>query len=199
MTASAAQGRGLHRENITGVVLCGGDAERFDGGLKPLAHFRGQPLLAHVLQRLEPQVSRILLSAGRHSAAFAAFGRETVADSRSGAGPLGGLVSVLPAVQTPWLFLCPADAPRFPRNLVQRLAADAERCGVAVPHDGEGRQNLFLLLRMDQAEALGRFFRNGGRAIRRWLDAGDVRATDLSDQAGAFLNVNARSDLAQAR
>ena len=189
----------MRREDITGVVLCGGDGERFGGGLKPLAHFHGRPLLAHVLQRLAPQVSRVLLSAGRHGEAFAAFGCETISDSCAGAGPLGGLVSALPAVRTPWLFLCPADAPRFPKDLVRRLAADAERRGVAVPHDGERRQNLFLLIRMDQAEALADFFEDGGRALHRWLDARGIDSTDLSDHAGSFLNVNAPSDLTQPR
>ena len=189
----------MERADITGIVFCGGEGRRFGGALKPLADLRGQPLLAHVLARLAPQVSRVILSAGRNADELKAFGLETIADATPSAGPLGGLAATLPAVRSEWVLTCPADTPCLPKNLVQLLRGDAECAGVAVPHDGSRRQNLFLLMRRKRALALAGFFATGGRAIHRWLDAEDIHATDLSQWAGAFRNVNSPTELAALR
>lgn len=188
----------MERADITGIVLCGGRGRRFGGAPKALAKLHGRPLLDHVLTRLVPQVSRVLLSVGQHVEPFKQFGLEAVEDATPDAGPLGGVVAALPAVRTPWVLTCPADTPCLPTNLVGLLAADAERVGVAVPHDGTRRQNLFVLMRHDQALALARFFAAGGRALHRWLDAEGIASTDLSQCAGAFRNVNTRQDLERA-
>jgi len=78
---------------------------------------------------------------------------------------------------------------------VELLAPDAERAGIAVPHDGNRRQNLFLLMRRDRAESLVRFFERGGRAAHRWLDQNDIGVTNLSVIAESFFNVNTPDDL----
>ena len=188
----------MERADITGVVLCGGRGRRFGGAPKALAKLHGRPLLDHVLKRLAPQVSRVLLCVGQRVEPFDQFGLETVVDATPDAGPLGGVVAALPAVRTPWVLTCPADTPCLPTNLVGLLAANAERVGVAVPHDGIRRQNLLVLMRHDRALALARFFAAGGRALHRWLDAEGIASTDLSQCAGAFRNVNTRQDLERA-
>lgn len=185
--------------DITGIVLCGGRGRRFGGTNKALTQLRGRPLLDHVLTRLAPQVSRVVLSVGQSAKPFAQFGVEAIVDTQPGAGPLGGVASALPAVRTPWLLTCPADTPFLPTNLAQLLASDAERLGVAVPHDGTRRQNLFLLLRHDRALELARFFAGGGRAVHRWLDAEGIPCTDLSQCAAAFRNVNSPQELERAQ
>ena len=48
---------------IAGVILAGGRATRMGGGDKPSRQLAGRPMLAHVIERLEPQVSAIVLNA----------------------------------------------------------------------------------------------------------------------------------------
>lgn len=189
----------MEPKDITGIVLCGGAGRRFGGAAKALVPLDGRPLLDHVLARLAPQVSRVILSVGQRTEPFSQFRLAAIVDAAPGAGPLGGVASALPAVWTPWVLTCPADTPCLPTNLVALLAADAERIGVAVPHDGTRRQNLFLLLRHDRALALARFFADGGRAVHRWLDAEGIPCTDLSHCADAFRNVNSPQELARAQ
>ena len=53
----------MSARSITGLVLAGGQGRRMgtvDKGLVPLA---GRPMVAHVLERLAPQVDDILLNA----------------------------------------------------------------------------------------------------------------------------------------
>ena len=184
----------MNAEDITGIVFCGGSGRRLGGVQKPLIEVGGRPLLAWVLERLQEQVSTVVLS-GPDDPAYARFGCEIVPDRAPGEGPLSGLATAIEVVTTDWILTCPGDSPYLPKNLVELLAADAERAGVAVPHDGNRRQNLFLLMRRERARSLVRFFEHGGRAAHRWLDENGIGVTDLSDIAGSFFNVNTPDDL----
>ena len=184
----------MNAEDVTGIVFCGGSGRRLGGVEKPLIEVAGRPLLAWVLERLGKQVATVVLS-GADEPAYARFGCEMVPDRAPGEGPLSGLATAVEVTTTDWIFTCPGDTPYLAENLVELLTADAERVGVAVPHDGNRRQNLFLLMRRDRAESLVRFFEQGGRAAHRWLDENGIGVTDLSAIAGSFFNVNTPDDL----
>lgn len=184
----------MNAEDVTGIVFCGGSGRRLGGVEKPLIEVAGRPLLAWVLERLGKQVATVVLS-GADGFAYARFGYEMVPDRAPGEGPLSGLATAVEVTTTDWIFTCPGDTPYLAENLVELLAPDAERAGVAVPHDGNRRQNLFLLMRRDRAESLVRFFEQGGRAVHRWLDQNGIGVTDLSAIAGSFFNVNTPDDL----
>ena len=184
----------MNAEDVTGIVFCGGSGRRLGGVEKPLIEVAGRPLLAWVLERLGKQVATVVLS-GADGPAYARFGCEMVPDRAPGQGPLSGLATAVEVTATEWIFTCPGDTPYLAENVVELLAPDAERAGVAVPHDGNRRQNLFLLMRRDRAESLVRFFERGGRAAHRWLDENDIGVTDLSAIADSFFNVNTPDDL----
>ena len=184
----------MKSEEVTGVVFCGGTGRRLGGVAKPLIEVAGRPLLAWVLERLRKQVGTVILS-GAEGPSYARFDCERVPDRTPGEGPLSGLATAFEVAGSDWIFTCPGDSPYLAENLVQLLAEDAERAGVAVPHDGNRRQNLFLLMHRDRAESLVRFFEQGGRAAHRWLDENGIGVTDLSAIAGSFFNVNTPDDL----
>lgn len=184
----------MNVEDVTGIVFCGGSGRRLGGVEKPLIEVAGRPLLAWVLEPLGKQVATVVLS-GADGPAYARFGCEMVPDRAPGEGPLSGLATAVEVAMTDWIFTCPGDTPYLADNLVELLAPDAERAGVAVPHDGNRRQNLFLLMRRDRAASLVRFFEQGGRAAHRWLDQNGIGVTDLSAIAGSFFNVNTPDDL----
>jgi molybdopterin-guanine dinucleotide biosynthesis protein A len=48
---------------VVGVLLAGGKSSRMGGGDKCLLPLAGRPILAHVLERLKPQVSDIVINA----------------------------------------------------------------------------------------------------------------------------------------
>ena len=128
---------------MAGVILCGGQSRRMGRVAKANMALAGRPLLQHVIDRVAPQVGRLVLSVESGSANYADFGLEQVADPRPGhAGPLGGLLSALEftAQQHEWLLLVPCDAPFLPPNLGERLhqqALDSGRAGCVIRYDGE--------------------------------------------------------------
>jgi len=177
--------------DVTGVVLCGGEGRRMGGVEKPLVPLHDRPLLAHVLDRLLPQVGHVIVSANRELDAYRALGHPVVSDDVPGLGPLGGLATVARHVTTPWLFCCPGDAPRLDAGLVSRLAAALRDEVVAVyPNDGERKQYLFLLVRTSACRSLTTYLDGSARSVHGWLARVGARAADMRDIANSFTNVN---------
>jgi molybdenum cofactor guanylyltransferase len=112
---------------VVGLLLAGGQSRRMGGGDKPLRLLGGRPLLARIVDRVAPQVRRLVLNANGDPGRFAAFGLPVVADAVGGfAGPLAGILTGLDwaaaeAPDCPWVASVPGDAPFLPTDLVARL------------------------------------------------------------------------------
>ena len=190
----------IARADITGLILCGGAGARFDGRDKPLEILAGTPLVAHVRERLLPQVGRIAISCNRNFDAYACWGDTIVADAEPDCGPLGGVLSGLMRADTDYVFVCPGDAPFLSTALVGRLAAalDIERANDAQPHDGVRRQHLFVLMRRSVAATLRGYLDGGGRSVGGFVDAQRAAVIDAALERDAFTNVNTADELAAA-
>src|SRR3954463_3719960 len=131
---------------VTGVVLAGGQGSRMGGVDKGLQPFRGKPMVAHVLERLAPQVATILVNANRNVEAYAAFGHRVIADEIEGfAGPLAGFERGLAHASAPLIVTAPCDSPFLPVDLVARLRAALESGGheLAVAKTGDQAHPVF--------------------------------------------------------
>ena len=189
--------------DITAIVLCGGAGTRMAGRDKPLELLHGRPLIEHVQQRLRAQVARIVISCNRNHHRYAAWTDRCVHDAVQGLGPLGGSVSALPQVHTPWAFICPGDAPLLATNLVARLATAcaplrlpaADSVCVAVAHDGTRRQPLFMLLPVQAAASMQAYLDQGQRSVHGWLALQHTVYVRCPDLADSFANANSAADL----
>ena len=189
----------MRLEDITAVVLCGGNGSRLGAEDKTLVPVLGRPLVSYAIDGLAPQVGRVVLSCGRDPGPYASLGYDVVTDARPGDGPLGGLASALEVVKTDWILAYPGDTPFPDHGLVARLGPTADSRGVAVPRTGKQRQHLVLLLSRAMAAELAAYYDSGGRAIRLWLDEYEVEGVDMSDVADSFFNVNTPADLDAAK
>ena len=75
------------RADITGIVLAGGMGRRMGGVDKGLVELDGRPMVAHVLDRLSPQVGALVINANQNRDRYAAFGDPVIADDTSVASP----------------------------------------------------------------------------------------------------------------
>lgn len=180
---------------VTGIVLCGGSGSRFQGADKPLLPLHGRTMLAHVLERLTPQVASVVISANRNRADYEAFGHPVVADLQPDQGPLAGLAASLPLTDDGLLFLCPGDAPLLAVDLVEclrgQLTPDVD---AVLPFDGERPQHLFMLLRRAAAATAVDYLSGGGRSVAGFVQRLNVHMVPVQDRA-SFANVNTRADL----
>jgi molybdopterin-guanine dinucleotide biosynthesis protein A len=196
----------MSRSVIAGAILAGGRSRRMGGEPKALLDLGGKPLLEHVIGRLRPQASRLMLSVAEVSPQWGRFGLDQVPDRLPGhAGPLGGLHSVLRALAAgeSWLLLAPCDAPFLPLDLAQRLLECAVSAGrpVAAVHFGGHLQPTFSLwsreLEKDMEKAV---MRDRMAGFMQYLDR--VLPAPLEwpgDAPPAFMNINDRQSLEAAR
>lgn len=195
---AAAGDKGLCEQHVTGLILAGGQGTRMGGRDKGLVPWRGRALVAHVHARFAPQVARVLVSANRNRDAYAAYG-EVVADAPELAGfqgPLAGVASALPAVDTGWLAVAPCDAPLLPTDMVVRLLAAAQAAGarLAVAEAAGRRQPVCMVLSVSLRESLLAYLREGGRRVDDWQRREGAVAVPFDD-AQAFFNVNTPEDM----
>jgi len=166
------------------------------GADKPLLTLRGRPLVAHVVDRLQPQVSATVLIANRSLEQYAALRVPVHRDAIAGVGPLGGLLTALDVAGTPLVFCCPGDAPLMARDLVSRLtAALTPDIDAVYPHDGARGQPLFLLVRPIIRPVLERYLADGQRAVHGFLSTLRTTIIDAADIAGSFRNINTPEEL----
>lgn len=184
---------GYPSQDITGVLLAGGQARRMGGIDKGLVPLRGRPMIEYALEALRPQVGRLLINANRNLETYARYGVPVVPDSISGyQGPLAGISSALSVVETPFLLTAPCDSPLFAPDLAACLyeALAATQADLAVAHDGRRQQPVFLLLRRELAADLQAYLEGGDRKIDLWFARHRVANADLSHRPDSFVNVN---------
>jgi len=187
---------------VTGIVLAGGQGRRMGAVDKGLQELAGKPLVLHVLERLAPQVSGVVINANRNAEAYAEIGRpfgaRVVPDAIGGyAGPLAGLHAALAAVTTPLVVTVPCDSPFVAIDLVARLAAALEASGasIAVARTGAQPHPVFALVRRELRDGLDAFLASGGRKIDAWYAPLGVVEVPFDDEPEAFENINTREEL----
>ncbi len=183
----------LQHSDITGVILAGGQGSRMDGQDKGLMLFRGKPLVEHILERLQPQVGKILINANRHLDEYRHYGHMVLTDPLSGfQGPLAGIAAAMLFAKTPYILTVPCDAPLVAPQLAQRLwnVMHAQAAELAVAHDGNHLQSMYALLPLALLPDLQEFLSQGRRSPRDWYKRRHMATVDFSDCAEAFKNMN---------
>lgn len=185
-----------------GVILAGGRGRRMGGADKAMVPLAGQPLLAHVQSRLEPQVAALVVNANGPSERFAAFGLPVVADAPPGdCGPLAGILAGLDAAIARGhdaIVTAAVDTPFLPADLVTRLSS-AARSGVAVAASGGRMHYAFGLWPVHLATDLRTALAAGERRLGAWVMRHDPGVALFGDTPeDPFLNLNTSADLAAA-
>ncbi|MGE5503262.1 MAG: molybdenum cofactor guanylyltransferase MobA [Actinomycetota bacterium] len=191
--------------DVAGLVLAGGLSRRMGGVDKPLIAVEGKTLLARVVERLAPQVGRMVLNANGDATRFADFGLPVAADVVDGfAGPLVGVLTGLewlranaPEVRS--MVTVAADTPLFPDDLVARLAgADGD---IAMASSNGRTHPVFALWPVALADDLRRAVVDEGvRKIEAFTDRYRVARIDWPDRpVDPFFNVNTPEDVIRLR
>jgi molybdopterin-guanine dinucleotide biosynthesis protein A len=192
----------ISSDQITGLILAGGRAQRMGGIDKGLIPFHGKPLIESSIARLQNQVGSILINANRNITKYASYGYPIIMDKTPDfSGPLAGFTAGLEACQTPYLLTTPCDSPLLPSDLGTKLAAEMERGDFQLVYasskEADGKvwaQPVFCLLRADLKEPLESYLKKGDLKIDHWFE--ELRSsTVVFDDAQAFANVNTPEEL----
>lgn len=192
----------ISADQITGLILAGGRAQRMGGIDKGLAPFHQKPLIESTIIRLKSQVGPILINANRNITKYAAYGYPVLMDETPDfSGPLAGFLMGLKNCTTPYLLTTPCDSPLFPEDLGLKLALKLEQANLdlvyASSKEADGKvwaQPVFCLMRANLQDSLNFFLNKGDLKIDHWFK--EINSdTVIFDDAQAFANANTPEEL----
>jgi molybdenum cofactor guanylyltransferase len=205
---------------IVGVLLAGGQSRRMfadarstgpNGRDKGLLEIAGQPMVAHVIARLRPQVSAIVINANGDAGRFSAFGLPVVADTITGhVGPLAGVLAGMRwaaahATTASHIATVSTDAPFVPTDLVKRLAGGLAANRIALAASGGEVHPVIGLWPVALADDLEIALRDGVRKVLAWTDRHGTTTVEFpftplgNRQVDPFFNANTPEELDCAR
>jgi len=173
---------------------------------KAMAPLGGQPLIAHVLSRLRPQVDFVVINANGDAVRFAGMDARVVADAEPACfgGPLAGVSAAMALARVHGaaaIATAPCDAPFLPHDLVARLrrAQAKEGAPAAVAQYAGELEPMFALWGVPMQAAIDAALAQGEASPRRLLARcrAAVVAFD-SDDGNPFENINDAAALAAA-
>lgn len=183
---------------ISAVILAGGLARRMNGADKGLQILQNRPLIAHIIERLSPQVGKIRINANRNQQDYANLGFPVFSDELTDfQGPLSGMLTALKSAETDYVLFVPCDCPFLPLNLAEKLKSAVENNDVLLTYatDGEREHPTFCLISRKLSTALEQYLANGERRMLQFMFEHNAVAVDFSEQKNAFLNFNTLTEL----
>ena len=186
----------MDKSDISAVILAGGRSARMGGQDKGLLQLAGKPMIAHVIERLAPQVGTLLISANRNLEAYRQFGLPVISDRFADyCGPLAGLHSAMSTISTAWLISAPCDTPFVPHDYVARMRDAVDHYLACVAHDGAYMQPGFCLLHRELLPQLVSALESQEFAVHKFMHKVQAVPVDFSDEAQAFRNINTADEL----
>ena len=183
---------------ISGVILAGGRATRMNGVDKGLVLLQNKPLIAHVIERLKPQVDEIFINANREIMQYDAFGLPVLQDENyEFIGPLAGFSLGLQHAKHDYVLTVPCDSPLLPLDLAQRLLNSMleSLMDIAFASSDGNTHPVFCLMKKSVLPSLIAFLEQGERKVSAWQKSQKYVEVDFSDCADAFVNLNTLEDL----
>jgi len=178
---------------ITGVILAGGRSSRM-GEDKGLVMVDGLPLYAHIANRLEPQVTHLMVSSNQNQEKYAVRYSVIGALIPAFAGPLSGMLAALLASETEWVVCVPCDVPDFPDDLVEQLWKGKGQSPAAYVSDGNRAHPALCLLNKSLLPSLKSYLEQGERKVMLFFSQCGAKEV-LFDNTGDFSNLNTPADV----
>jgi len=192
-----------------GVILAGGHGRRFGGVDKSFLVLAGRPLIAHVVGRIEGQVSRLVVSTNSADVRYRALGAALCPDvpsSKPATGLLVGLTSVFAALAADGegsrVLTVPVDTPFLPFDLTGPLSRALRDAGAQVAFAASAGRDHPTVALWDRGarDELRRLFDEQPELSLRAVMAhlGAVRVAYAVVPSDPFFNVNTAAELQAA-
>jgi molybdopterin-guanine dinucleotide biosynthesis protein A len=180
---------------VTGLILAGGQGRRMGGQDKGLVDYKGKPLVDWVIERLQPQVDELLISANRNLDEYSRRGYRVLPDTLPDfQGPLAGVMAGLQAASLEWVLSVPCDIPGLPADLASHLFGSAGGKEAVFARDAERDHPAVLLLNKSCLPKLLSYMEKGGRSVKGFIGGLDATGVVFPEPA-AFANMNEADQL----
>jgi len=184
------------KPELGGIILSGGEGRRFGGRNKGLIELHGRPFIQHILEKLQPHLDMILISANRDMERYRSFGYPVCPDQDEwqGLGPLAGLASCFSLLpdHLDAVLVVPCDTPLLPDDLIPALAEklfEKPENQIAYAVSEESIHPSIFLARFALFADLPGHLAEGKRSLKSWIFRYETVAFFFED-ANAFTNIN---------
>ena len=183
-------------DNVTAILLAGGQGRRMKNQDKGLVEFDGVPLIQHVLTRIRPQVQTVVISCNRNIDQYEKFGFPVVTDTLPDyPGPLAGVLSAAGSVTTAVSFIVPTDMPFLPTNIVSLLLDNMDTHQAATAEVNGRLEPLVSLVLSNSMQTIAAYLESGRHSVKGWLELLEGIVVPVSETGRAFENMNSYRDI----
>ena len=186
-------------EDAACAVLCGGRARRM-GADKAFVHWRGRPIIQHVIDAASRVFSNVVLSI-RDGNRLGELGLPIVRDILDLPSPLAGIHAVLKTIEQDRAVIIAVDMPLIDPRLLRFLATVAPEADVAVPRIRGFFEPLLAVYSTRCAPFIEKGLKSGSRKVIGFFEDVNVHVVEQAEieaidpQLRSFVNVNSQADL----
>ena len=194
------------KDNLAVLIMVGGKSSRIGGGIKSLLEFNNKKIFDRILNRLQPQIERIIINCNKQNKEIIKYNYPIIKDIKKGyLGPLAGIHAGMkwlsknnPGIH--WLITVSGDSPFIPCDLVkkfEKIITNKSKIILAKSnkriHPTIGAWNIALL------NDLEKHLDNGTRKILKWAEMHPLEFVDFSHKNyDPFFNINTKEDINKA-
>ena len=192
----------MTKPGFTGCLLAGGKSTRM-GRDKAGVDFHGEPLWRRQMRTLQSAGSDEILISGRPDACYWECGFRVITDELPGAGPLGGVASLLDAAANPLVMVLAIDMPFMTSPYLRCLLEKCSGNSGAVPRHRDFFEGLVAIYPKTARTLAREILRGDDRSMQHFVreceSAGLVETVDVGkDEEALFRSLNSAADLAEA-
>jgi molybdopterin-guanine dinucleotide biosynthesis protein A len=182
---------------MSGAILVGGRSTRMGADKASLILRDGRTMLEHVATALRTICDRIVL-VGEVAGQVVEYA--TIADSRPGAGPLGGIEALLGSGVADEYLVCPCDVPDITPHVLRELLKHRDAPATVLRMVGRPRfESLPARISIAALPRVTRLLDSNERSIWQLMEQMSAAIVEVDEHhAAALRNVNTPEDLSTA-
>jgi molybdenum cofactor guanylyltransferase len=186
---------------ISGAILAGGTASRFNGRMKSKIVVDGETIISRILTVIKDIFEEIIIVTNNPEE-FSDFKFCIIVhDEILNAGPLGGIHAAMKASSFDAVFIFAGDMPFIDRNVILKMieACKKSDCDALIPKVGEYIEPLHSIYRQTIINHLEAYLKSGrSKAVRDFIELINVEFLQYENTEiikRAFTNINSPTDL----
>lgn len=187
-----------NQKEITAIVLAGGKSSRM-GSEKGLVLLDNKPFVEHILEAVEPLVTKTIIVSGNSS--YDRYANKRVEDIVQDAGPIAGIHSGLTHSATENNIIISCDVPFVTTKLLKKLIKYTEEDFDIVQLEGKGETiPLIALYKKRCVVVCMDLLIKNERRLRKLIINAKTKTIKVSEQELFFVsNINTITDLKNVR
>jgi len=186
---------------ISGAILAGGAASRFDGRVKSKIIIDGETIISRIISVIRDIVDEIIIVTNNPEEFEDLNFCRIIKDEILNAGPLGGIHAAMKASSNKAIFVFAGDMPFLDRNIILGMIEVYKKSDgdALIPKVGEYTEPLHSIYNISLADHLETYLNNDqSLAVRDYLRSLNVQYIqfEVSEKNNvAFTNINSASDI----